>query len=111
LRAQGIGFKGRDLLRKIPGVQPAAVIECCGHNGTYAMTVDGFEPSQKYGKKAFDGMNATGAETWASDCPLACVQLQQHAGTKPLHPMSVLARAYREDGFSTRASPEEENEA
>lgn len=111
LRAQGIGFKGRDLLRKIPGVQPTAVIECCGHNGTYAMTVDGFEPSQKYGKKAFDGMKATGAETWASDCPLACVQLQQHAGTKPLHPMSVLARAYREDGFSTRASPEEENEA
>jgi len=110
LRAQGVGFKGRDLLRKIPGVQPAAVIECCGHNGTYAMTVEGFEPSQKYGKKAFDGMKATGAEVWASDCPLAAVQLEQHAGTKPLHPMSVLARAYREDGFPSAVDEKKDEE-
>jgi glycerol-3-phosphate dehydrogenase subunit C len=100
LRAQGVGFKGRDLLRKIPGVQVAGtVMECCGHDGTYAMTVEGFEPSQRIGKKAFDGMQAAGAETWATDCPLAAVQFQQHAGKKPLHPMSLLARAYREDGF------------
>ncbi|HET9553456.1 MAG TPA: heterodisulfide reductase-related iron-sulfur binding cluster, partial [Anaeromyxobacteraceae bacterium] len=56
LRAQGVGFKGRDLLRKIPGVQVAGtVMECCGHDGTYAMSVEGFEPSQRIGKKAFDG--------------------------------------------------------
>ena len=61
LRAQGVGFKGRDLLRKIPGVRIAGtVMECCGHDGTYAMTVEGFEPSQRIGKKAFDGMK--GAE-------------------------------------------------
>jgi hypothetical protein len=42
LRAQGIGFKGRDLLRKLPGVDVAAsVLECSGHDGTYAMTVEG----------------------------------------------------------------------
>ena len=59
LRAQAIGFKGRDLLRKIPGVTVAAtVMECCGHDGTFAMTVEGFEPSQRIGKKAFDGMKA-----------------------------------------------------
>ena len=29
----------------------------------------------------------------------------QHAGKKPLHPMSVLARAYREDGFPQKVSP------
>jgi Fe-S oxidoreductase len=99
LRAQGVGFKGRDLLRKIPGVKPATVMECCGHNGTFAMTVEGFEPSQKFGKKAFAGMNDADAEFWATDCPLAAVQFEQHAGRKPLHPMSILARAYREDGF------------
>jgi Fe-S oxidoreductase len=100
LRAQGVGFKGRDLLRKIPGVQVAGtVMECCGHDGTYAMSVEGFEPSQRIGKKAFDGMKAAGAETWATDCPLAALQFQQHAGKKPLHPMTLLARAYREGGF------------
>jgi Fe-S oxidoreductase len=101
LRAQGIGFKGRDLLRKIPGVQPKITMECCGHDGTYAMKVEGFETSVKVGQKAFDGMKAAGAEVWATDCPLAALQFQQHAGRKPLHPMSVLARAYRADGFPT----------
>jgi Fe-S oxidoreductase len=99
LRAQGVGFKGRDLLRKIPGVSPAFVMECCGHDGTFAMTVKGFEPSQRVGKKAFDEMKEAGSEVWSTDCPLAAIQFQQHAGVKPMHPMSILARAYREDGF------------
>jgi Fe-S oxidoreductase len=101
LRAQGIGFKGRDLLRKIPGVQPKITMECCGHDGTHAMKVEGFENSKKVGQRAFEGMEAAGAEVWATDCPLAALQFQQHAGRKPLHPMSVLARAYRADGFPT----------
>jgi glycerol-3-phosphate dehydrogenase subunit C len=75
------------------------VMECCGHDGTFAMTVEGFEPSARLGKKAFDGMAAAAAETWASDCPLAAIQFQQHAGKKPLHPVTVLARAYRGEGF------------
>ena len=100
LRTQGVGFKGRDLLRKIPGVKPRTVMECCGHDGTYAMSVEGFEPSQRIGKKAFDGMGDANAEIWATDCPLAALQFQQHAGRKPMHPMSILARAYREDGFT-----------
>lgn len=103
LRAQAVGFKGRDLLRLIPGVEPKSVLECCGHDGTYAMKVEGFEPSARIGQKAFDGMNDNqGAEVWVTECPLAAVQFEQHAGKKPLHPMSVLARAYREDGFPTR---------
>jgi Fe-S oxidoreductase len=105
LRAQAIGFRGRDLLRKIPGVQPILVQECCGHDGTYAMTVAGFEPSQRVGWKAFAEMKETGASVWASECPLAALQFQQHAGVKPLHPMSVLARAYRTNGFEKRVEP------
>jgi glycerol-3-phosphate dehydrogenase subunit C len=101
LRAQRIGFKGRDLLRKIPGVQPKMTMECCGHDGTRAMKLEGFQESIRIGQKAFDGMQAAGAEVWATDCPLAALQFQQHAGRKPMHPMSVLARAYREDGFPT----------
>ena len=102
LRAQAIGFKGRDLLRKIPGVTVSAtVMECCGHDGTFAMTVEGFEPSARIGKKAFDGMKAAEAGTWSTDCPLAALQFEQHAGRKPLHPLQILARAYRADGFGS----------
>ncbi len=102
LRAQAIGFKGRDLLRKIPGVEPRITMECCGHDGTYAMKVEGFDPSRRIGQKAFTGMKAASAEVWATDCPLAALQFQQHAGKKPMHPMSILARAYRQDGFPDR---------
>ncbi len=99
LRAQAVGFKGRDLLRKIPGVKPLMTMECCGHDGTYAMTVEGYEPSQRIGAKAFDGMREADTEVWVTDCPLAALQFRQHAGVEPMHPMTVLARAYREDGF------------
>jgi Fe-S oxidoreductase len=110
LRAQAVGFKGRDLLRKIPGVTPHLTMECCGHDGTFAMTVEGFEPSQRIGKKAFDGMGEADAEVWVTDCPLAALQFQQHAGRKPMHPMSVLAKAYRKNGFA-RAATSPGNEA
>jgi Fe-S oxidoreductase len=99
LRAQGVGFKGRDLLRKVPGVVPGTVTECCGHDGTFAMTVEGFAASRRIGQKAFDGMERAQASVWVTDCPLAALQFQQHAGVKPMHPMTFLARAYREDGF------------
>ena len=106
LRAQAVGFRGRDLMKKIPGVKPVMTMECCGHDGTFAMTVDGFEPSQRVGKKAFDGLKDVDAKVWATDCPLAAIQFQQHAGKKPLHPMSVLARAYRADGFEKAVDTE-----
>jgi glycerol-3-phosphate dehydrogenase subunit C len=102
LRAQAVGFRGRDLMRKIPGVKPKMIMECCGHDGTWAMSLEGFEPSQKVGRKAFEGMKKVGAEIWATDCPLAAIQFQQHAGVKPMHPMTVLARAYRADGFDNK---------
>jgi len=109
LRTQGKGFKGRDMLRKIPGVKPDTTMECCGHDGTYAMTVEGYEPSQRIGKKAFDGMKDADAQIWATDCPLAALQFEQHAGVKPMHPMSILARAYREGGFPTPVKKKEED--
>jgi len=109
LRAQAVGFKGRDLLRKIPGVTPNTTMECCGHDGTFAMTVEGFEASQRIGKKAFDGMKQGAGEIWATDCPLAAIQFEQHAGVKPMHPMTILARAYREDGFERKISKDEKS--
>ena len=46
-------------------------------------------------------MKDAAAEVWVTDCPLAALQFEQHAGAKPMHPMSILARAYREGGFPT----------
>ncbi|MEQ9503968.1 MAG: heterodisulfide reductase-related iron-sulfur binding cluster [Deltaproteobacteria bacterium] len=108
LRAQAVGFKGRDLMKKIPGVKPKLVMECCGHDGTYAMKVETFEASARVGEKAFNGMKDAEAEVWATECPLAGIQFEQHAGKRALHPMTVLARAYREDGFPEKVPPKED---
>jgi hypothetical protein len=53
-------------------------------------------------------MKDAAAEVWATDCPLAALQFQQHAGKKPMHPMSILARAYRSDGFETKVEKKDE---
>jgi Fe-S oxidoreductase len=104
LRMQSIGFRGRDLMRRIPGVKPKLTMECCGHDGTWAMKSEYFELAMKNGAKAFDGMRGADAEVWTSDCPLAAVQFQQACGREVLHPIEVLDRAYRDDGFPNAVS-------
>ncbi len=101
LRMGGGGFRGRDLMRRIPGVKPQLVAECCGHDGTWAMKAEYFEAAMKNGEKAFSAMRDTAAEVWSSDCPLAALQFEQACGKRTLHPVEVLERAYREDGFPT----------
>jgi Fe-S oxidoreductase len=108
LKAQNIGYRSRDLLKLIPGTTVKLVDQCSAHDGTWAMKKEFFPLSMLAGKKAFDEMKEVEAETMASDCPLAAIQFEQAIGTRPLHPIQVLARAYREDGFATKVSKPDE---
>lgn len=107
LRAQNIGYRSRDMMDAIGGATEVELVaECCGHDGTWAMKKEYFAMSLESGKKAFDGMtsaaNPEGSSPGilATDCPLAAIQFKQATGIKPLHPLQVLARAYKADGFS-----------
>jgi glycerol-3-phosphate dehydrogenase subunit C len=106
LKAQAIGLRSRDLMRQIPGVEVTTVDACSAHDGTWAMKREFFELSMKWGEKAFSGMRNAGARIMASDCPLAAIQIEQATGVHPMHPIEVLARAYRIDGFPDRVSVE-----
>lgn len=110
LRVQAVGFKGRDLIRTIPGVKITTTMNCSGHDGTYAMKVESYDASIRIGEKAFKTMQGAAAEVWATDCPLAAVQLKQHAGKPAQHPLSILAAAYRENGFPNPIEPQEGHE-
>jgi Fe-S oxidoreductase len=81
-------------------------MECCGHDGTFAMKVEGFDASRRLGAKAFAGMQEAQSDVWVTDCPLAALQFGQHAGVRALHPLTVLARSYRADGFERRIARE-----
>jgi Fe-S oxidoreductase len=106
LKSQQIGFRSRDLMRTIPGTEIVSVEACTAHDGTWAMKSEFFDLSMQYGKKAFDGLRDAEADLMATDCPLAAIQIEQATGVKPIHPIEVLARAYREDGFATKVEPE-----
>jgi glycerol-3-phosphate dehydrogenase subunit C len=99
LKAQNIGLRSRDLMRLIPEVQITGVDACCAHDGTWAMKKEYFELSMKWGEKAFEPLREAGARVMATDCSLAAIQIEQGTGTRPIHPIEVLARAYRADGF------------
>jgi glycerol-3-phosphate dehydrogenase subunit C len=72
------------------------------------MKTEFFEHSMAVGSKAFEEMSE--AAVTATDCPLAAVQFEQATGRKPLHPVQLLARAYRDNGFAERVpQAEEEN--
>lgn len=105
LKAQNIGYRSRDMMRLIPGTSIKLVDQCSAHDGTWAMKKEFFPLSMLAGKKAFDGMKEADAETMASDCPLAAIQFDQAIGTRPMHPIQVLARAYKKDGFPTPVPP------
>jgi glycerol-3-phosphate dehydrogenase subunit C len=111
LRAQQIGFRSRDLMRLIPGTEIETVEACTAHDGTWAMKREYFDLSMKWGKKAFDGMTEPQPDLMATDCPLSAIQIEQATGTRPIHPIEVLARAYRDDGFATKVPPTEPSPA
>jgi len=102
LKAQNIGLRSRDLLRRIPGVEIDTVDACTAHDGTWAMKREFFALSMKWGEKAFAGMRDAEANLMATDCPLAAIQIEQGTGTRPLNPAEILARAYDPEGFATK---------
>ncbi|MGD0076323.1 MAG: heterodisulfide reductase-related iron-sulfur binding cluster [Candidatus Binataceae bacterium] len=109
LKAQGIGPRSRDLMRMIPGAEIITVDACTAHDGTWAMKKEFFDLSQKWGDKAFSGMRGVEARVMATDCPLAAVQFEQALGTRPIHPIEILARAYEPDGFPDPVKPPAES--
>jgi glycerol-3-phosphate dehydrogenase subunit C len=107
LKAQDIGLRSRDLMREIPGAEVTTVDACTAHDGTWAMKKEFFALSMKWGEKAFGGMREAGARVMATDCPMAAVQIEQATGVHPMHPIEVLARAYKRGGFPDAVPPPE----
>ncbi len=111
LRVQNIGFRSRDIMKLIPGAKVKPTIECCGHDGTWAMKKEYFDMSLKVGNNAFEGLKKSDADCMATDCPLAALQIKQGTGASdlPEHPVQIVAKAYKapnEGGFA-KATPEE----
>src|SRR5690606_10987222 len=102
-RAQNMGAKGAEILRRIPETKVTVVERCSGHGGSWGVMKDNFETALKVGKPAARAVLRANAKYIASECPLAAEHLLQGsenldaeatAKKEALHPIELLAKAY-----------------
>jgi glycerol-3-phosphate dehydrogenase subunit C len=94
LRAQNMGYKTRDVLQLIPGTKVTVVERCTAMDGTWAMKKEFYPISLGFARKAAREMEAAEPTTYATDCSMAALQLEQVRGAKPAHPATLLREAY-----------------
>jgi len=94
LKAQNIGYKSRDLMALIPGVEVEMVDHCSGIDGTWGFKTEYFDLSLKVAAPLIEKIGAARPDVTASDCPLAGMQIEKGRGAKPLHPIQIVRKAY-----------------
>jgi glycerol-3-phosphate dehydrogenase subunit C len=93
LQAQNAGLKSRDLL-KVAGVTCSLVQRCSGIDGTWGYRAENYQLARKVAQPLAREIVAAGHEVVCGDCHLANGAILQETGTRPLHPMQLMARAY-----------------
>jgi Fe-S oxidoreductase len=93
LQAQQIGLKGRDLL-KVAGVGATLVQRCSGIDGTWGYRAENYELARLVAQPLKREVEAAGNQVVCGDCHLANGSIEQETGTRPVHPLQLMARAY-----------------
>lgn len=96
LKAQKMGFKGRDVLRLIPNTKVNLINRCSGMDGGWGMKAEFFDTSMQVAERCVNDLLQKEADTVCSDCSLASHQLKQASdgAVAPSHPILELYRAY-----------------
>jgi len=93
LQAQNAGLRSRDLL-KVAGVKCSLVQRCSGIDGTWGYRAENYALARTVAAPMAKEVEAAGHEVVCGDCHLANGAILQETGTRPLHPMQLMARAY-----------------
>ncbi len=94
LKVQKIGFRSRDVLKKIPDTQVQLVDRCSCMDGTWGMKTEYYEISKKWAGKLLDELVEDEPDQLSSDCLIAKLQIEENTGRKVEHPIVLMARAY-----------------
>jgi glycerol-3-phosphate dehydrogenase subunit C len=96
LRALGISREVVDLLELIPGLQVQPLGDrCCGLAGTFGMKKQNYDLSMEIGKHLFEEVRKNGVDKVATPCGSCAMQIAQGTGLPVVHPLTLLAEAYR----------------
>jgi glycerol-3-phosphate dehydrogenase subunit C len=99
LRSHGIGTPAMDLFALVPGLRAVdSDHDCCGAAGTYGLKVERWQIAQDVGAPLFAKVRAAadaGASRAACDSETCRWQIEQSSGVPTVHPITILAEAYR----------------
>ena len=96
LKTQGIGTPAVSIFRHLPGAKvELADAGCCGISGNYGFKKEKYEISMKIGEKLFTRIKAAAPDDVICDCPTCRMQIAHGTPKKPVHPIEVLAKAYK----------------
>ncbi len=93
LRAQTIGFASRDLM-KLTGAKVKLVQQCSGIDGLWGIRSENDQISIPIARELGGLISDAGGDIVTGDCHLANTAITEQTGKTPLHPLSVMARAY-----------------
>ena len=93
LRAQNIGLKSRDLM-KLTGAKIKLVQQCSGIDGMWGLRAENAHLSLPIGEKLGQMVKDAGGDIVTGDCHLANTAINEQTGSKPVHPLQMIARAY-----------------
>ncbi len=101
-RAQNVGQKAAEMLRRIPGIDLKVIERCSGHGGTWGLTREHFDTAIRIGAPVAQQAAKAAKGCVASECPLAGAHILQGmeqidgavVPAESLHPIQIMARAY-----------------
>ena len=96
LRALGITREPVELLQLIPGLQVRVFQDrCCGLAGTFGLKKKNYDLSLEIGARLFKEIQESGVDRVVTSCGSCALQIFQGTGLKAVHPVTLLAEAYR----------------
>jgi glycerol-3-phosphate dehydrogenase subunit C len=96
LKAHNMGLPAIELMAMIPGVKIEYVqADCCGIAGTYGYKQEKYQIGMDVGRPVFEQVKQARAPLAVCDSETCRWQIAHATGVKMLHPVELLAQAYR----------------
>lgn len=96
LKVQGMGRPTLDVLKLIPGIEVDDLkAGCCGLSGVYGYKKETAPISQIIGSTLRQKLQETEAEVGICECNICRLQMENGTNKKAIHPLHLLAAAYR----------------
>lgn len=106
LKIQKIGFRSRDVLKKLPGAKVKLVDKCSCMDGTWGMKKEYYELSKQWAKPMLEAMPTAPEATLSSDCLIAKLQIEENTGKAVKHPIELVWQAYGGEALARKPATE-----